>query len=260
MDVHDGVGSDGAQPMRQPPGHDAGTSSGDGHGPDDTAGPVSSGESDDTTGSGDTSGSAGSPSGSGGAGGAEGSTTITVEVEGETRQLPAQHDYTGDGLPDAAVETDDGKVIVFADTEDNATGEAGPDGRADEAYVVDKSTGQVVGAAHVDPATGTWIEGHRPGRAEHGGRRGLRRDQHGRRRRLRRAQRGSPAGSGGPGAVGSVVGAAAGGAPGDGGSSSSGGQQPGGVATDDDDDGATRDRAGRPTAGRARAPGRARGR
>jgi len=92
---------------------------------------------------------------------AEGS--MTVEVDGETRQLPAERDYTGDGLPDAATETADGRVIVFADTEDNESGAAGPDGRADEAYVVDKQTGRVIGAAHVDPATGKWVDGPGPG-------------------------------------------------------------------------------------------------
>ncbi|MFL6130570.1 MAG: hypothetical protein ACJ73E_16105 [Mycobacteriales bacterium] len=85
--------------------------------------------------------------------------TMIVEVGGERRELPAERDYTGDGRPDAAAETPDGRVIVFADTEDNETGAAGPDGRADEAYVVDKRTGRVVGAAHVDPRTGEWVEG-----------------------------------------------------------------------------------------------------
>ena len=58
------------------------------------------------------------------------------------------------------METTDGRVIVFSDTEDNETGAAGPDGRADEAWIVDKSTGRVVGAAHVDPGTGEWVDGH----------------------------------------------------------------------------------------------------
>ena len=82
--------------------------------------------------------------------------SMTVEVEGRTRQLPAEHDYTGDGLPDAALETPDGTVVVFADTEDNATGAPDPDGRADEAYVVDKRTGQAVRAAHLDDSSGGW--------------------------------------------------------------------------------------------------------
>jgi hypothetical protein len=84
---------------------------------------------------------------------------MTVEVDGESRELPAEKDYTGDGRPDAATETADGKVIIFADNEDNATGEARPDGRADEAYVVDKATGRVLGAAHIDPRTGEWVDG-----------------------------------------------------------------------------------------------------
>jgi hypothetical protein len=83
---------------------------------------------------------------------------MTVEVDGRTRRLPAEHDYTGDGRPDAAVETPDGTVVVFADTEDNATGAPGPDGKADEAYVVDKRTGRVIGAAHVRPGTGEWVD------------------------------------------------------------------------------------------------------
>ena len=87
-----------------------------------------------------------------------GTDSMTVEVDGTSRQLPAKHDYTGDGQPDAAVETADGTVIVFADTEDNETGAAGPDGRADQAYVIDKRTGQVVSTAHLDPASGVWVD------------------------------------------------------------------------------------------------------
>jgi hypothetical protein len=83
--------------------------------------------------------------------------SMTVDIDGTTRRLPAEHDYTGDGLPDAAVETPDGRVIVFSDTEDNETGAAGPDGRADEAWIVDKSTGRAIGTAHRDPDTGGWV-------------------------------------------------------------------------------------------------------
>ena len=167
MDVHDGLGTDGTHTMWEPPGYDE-SASGDGaHGYDgyddstghDAAG--SGGTGDTATDTTDSSGTDdGSVSGTDtGSGGTEGSTTMTVEVEGQTRELPAEHDYTGDGRPDAAVETADGKVIVFADTEDNTTGEAGPDGKADEAYIVDKATGKVVGAAHIDPSSGTWVEG-----------------------------------------------------------------------------------------------------
>jgi hypothetical protein len=84
--------------------------------------------------------------------------SMTVEIGGTSRQLPVEHDYTGDGRPDAAVETPDGTVVVFADTEDNETGAAGPDGRADQAYVIDKRTGQVVSTAHLDLASGTWVD------------------------------------------------------------------------------------------------------
>jgi hypothetical protein len=87
-----------------------------------------------------------------------GAESMTVEIGGTSRRLPVEHDYTGDGRPDAAVETPDGTVIVFADTEDNETGAAGPDGRADQAYVIDKRTGQVVSTAHLDPASGTWVD------------------------------------------------------------------------------------------------------
>jgi hypothetical protein len=85
--------------------------------------------------------------------------SMTVEIDGRTQALPVERDYTGDGLPDAATETADGRVIVFADTEDNETGTAGPDGRADEAWIVDKQTGRVVAAAHIDPRTGEWVDG-----------------------------------------------------------------------------------------------------
>jgi hypothetical protein len=83
---------------------------------------------------------------------------MTVEVEGSSQRLPAEHDYTGDGRPDAAVERPDGTVVVFADTADNETGAPDPDGRADEAYVVDKRSGRVIGAAHLDPETGEWVD------------------------------------------------------------------------------------------------------
>ena len=96
-------------------------------------------------------------SGAEGRPGGEPATPMTVEVDGVTQRLPAEHDYTGDGRPDAAVETPEGTVIVFADTEDNETGAPGPDGRADEVYVIDKRTGQVVSAAHLDPESGSWV-------------------------------------------------------------------------------------------------------
>jgi hypothetical protein len=83
---------------------------------------------------------------------------MTVDVEGKSRRLPAEHDYTGDGRPDAAVERPDGTVVVFADNADNETGAPNPDGRADEAYVVDKRSGRVIGAAHLDPETGEWVD------------------------------------------------------------------------------------------------------
>ena len=94
--------------------------------------------------------------------GTSGTGSMTVEVDGQTRELPAEKDYTGDGRPDAATETSDGKVVIFADTEDNATGAGAPDGKADEAYIVDKQTGRVLGTAHVDPKTGEWVDGVDP--------------------------------------------------------------------------------------------------
>jgi hypothetical protein len=87
-----------------------------------------------------------------------GGESMTVDLGGTSRRLPVEHDYTGDGRPDAAVEIADGTVVVFADTEDNETGAAGPDGRADQAYVIDKRTGQVVSTAHLDPGSGTWVD------------------------------------------------------------------------------------------------------
>jgi hypothetical protein len=87
-----------------------------------------------------------------------GEESMTVEIDGTSRRLPVEHDYTGDGRPDAAVETTDGTVIVYADTEDNETGAAGPDGRADQAFVIDKRTGQVVSTAHLDLDSGTWVD------------------------------------------------------------------------------------------------------
>lgn len=165
MDVHDGLGTDGAHTMWEPPGYDesgAGaehTSGYDGY--DDSTGHDAAGDYDDSTGSSDstsadTTDAAGTDSGSGGT---EGSSTMTVEVDGHPQRLPAEKDYTGDGQADAAVETADGHVIVFSDTENNETGAAGPDGKADEAWIVDKATGKVVGAAHVDPRTGEWVDG-----------------------------------------------------------------------------------------------------
>ena len=53
----------------------------------------------------------------------------------------------------------DGRVVVYSDSEDNETGAAEPDGRADEAWIVDKSTGRAVGEAHVEPGTGEWVDG-----------------------------------------------------------------------------------------------------
>jgi hypothetical protein len=135
MDLHDELGDGAAQGTGEPPDLEA------------EHGAPAAGEG--TAGAG----------GHDGPGGPGGSGTMIVDMGGETRELPAERDYTGDGRPDAAAETPDGRVIVFADTEDNETGAAGPDGRADEAYVVDKRTGQVVGAAHVDPRTGEWVEG-----------------------------------------------------------------------------------------------------
>jgi hypothetical protein len=150
MDLHDGLGDGGEQGRWEPSGLEAdpaATAPDDGTA--DTRGHDGAGGDDD----------AGTGSGDSAAGG-----TMIVEVDGETRELPAERDYTGDGRPDAVTETPDGRVIVFTDTEDNETGAAGPDGRADEAYVVDKATGRVVGAAHVDPASGKWVEGMDTGR------------------------------------------------------------------------------------------------
>jgi hypothetical protein len=100
-------------------------------------------------------------SGSGSDGGS-GAGSMTVEVDGQSRVLPSTHDHTGDGHPDAAVQTEDGRTIVFSDTHDNSTGAPGPDGTADEAFILD-SSGHVVGAAHIDPNTGEWVDGTEAG-------------------------------------------------------------------------------------------------
>ena len=162
---HDEIASDTTHGMWEPPGYDDSSSTVTEHDDSGTSGYDGSEPygSDDSTGSTDSAdGGTDSGTSDGGyddGGSTSGSGTMTVEVEGETRELPAEKDYTGDGRPDAAAETSDGKVIIFADTEDNETGEAGPDGKADEAYVIDKETGKVVGAAHIDPDSGEWVEG-----------------------------------------------------------------------------------------------------
>jgi hypothetical protein len=125
---------------------DSGTGTGAGDG----------GEVGTTSTSGGDAGDSGGPGDSGGAAGGTGS--MTVEVDGQSRVLPTTHDYTGDGQPDAAVQTADGRTIVFTDTHDNSTGTPGPDGTADEAFILD-SSGHVVGAAHIDPSTGEWVDG-----------------------------------------------------------------------------------------------------
>ena len=208
MNVHDGLDhTDGTQAMYEPPGYDDGGSAGDPHGYDgydegsgaEPAGGTDGGPDDGGTapddGGTDTGSNTGSNTGSDTGSGSTGGTMI-VEVDGQTRELPAEKDYTGDGQADAVVETADGHVIVFADTENNETGAAGPDGKADEAYVVDKQTGKVVGTAHIDPSSGTWVEGTDSdgpsavgggtGAGTDGGRHRRRdhRDDHRRRRRL----------------------------------------------------------------------------
>ena len=161
MDHHDGLGDGGGQGTWETPGSDSEpAAAAPEEGIADPSGYDGSGGYDDA--GGDTGGDTGTDSGDDTAtdsGDSAAGGTMIVEVDGETRELPAERDHTGDGRPDAMAETPDGRVIVFADTEDNETGAAGPDGRADEAYVVDKRTGRVVGAAHVDPRTGEWVEG-----------------------------------------------------------------------------------------------------
>jgi hypothetical protein len=186
MDVHDGLGDGGERGLGEPPGlaeedgsgaaddgatgpadpsgddgaggYDAGPAAGSSSAGSSSAGSSSAGSSGAGSSGAGSSGAGSSGAGSSGADGSPDGGSMIVEVDGEARQLPAERDFTGDGRPDAAAETPDGRVIVFADTEDNETGAAGPDGRADEAYVVDKRTGKVVGAAHIDPASGQWVE------------------------------------------------------------------------------------------------------
>ena len=154
MDLHDGLGDGGEQGRWEPPGfgsETAPTAADDGIA--DPSGYDGSG-GDGSGGYEDAGGDTGTVPGEAAARG-----TMIVEVDGEKRELPAERDYTGDGRPDAAVETPDGRVVVFSDSADNETGAAEPDGRADEAWIVDKSTGRVVGEAHVQPGTGGWVDG-----------------------------------------------------------------------------------------------------
>src|SRR5918993_357447 len=122
MDVQDSLGTDGADAGRtppEPPGHDphSGAAS-DRHGHDRHGDGSATGTNDGSTEDGPIGGYEERASTDGG--------TITVEVDGRARELPAERDYTGDGQADAVVETADGKVIVFADTENNETGDGGP--------------------------------------------------------------------------------------------------------------------------------------
>jgi hypothetical protein len=153
--VDDGSGSAGTDSG------DSGPGAGPGAGPADT-GPGDSGSGGSGPGVGDGSVAGGETGTTTTGSGGTGTGSMTVTVDGETRTLPTSHDYTGDGNPDAAVQTSDGRTIVFTDTHDNSTGTPGPDGRADEAFIVD-SSGHVVGAAHVDPSTGEWVDGTETG-------------------------------------------------------------------------------------------------
>jgi hypothetical protein len=158
MEFHDAT-DEGTHTMWEATGvGDSGTISGTDHGLDDLAGGALGrhGQAHDTEPATDhDSASGGSSSGeaSGGSG------TMTVEVDGQTRTLPTTTDYTGDGRPDAAVETPDGNVIIFTDTENNTTGNASPDGKADQAFIINTQTGTVEGTAHIDPHTGEWVDG-----------------------------------------------------------------------------------------------------
>ncbi|MFL6115367.1 MAG: hypothetical protein ACJ786_29080, partial [Catenulispora sp.] len=79
-----------------------------------------------------------------------GSHPITVEVGGHRVPAEATVDSDHDGACDTAVvRTPDGSSICFTDSDG--------DGSADRAAVYD-SQGTLVGTAHYDTASGTWIE------------------------------------------------------------------------------------------------------
>src|SRR5215207_195307 len=119
MDVHDSLGTertDGTRSTGEPPGREAdsatatGSTAHDGH-----AGGIGASGDSETTRMGDAVGGQGStPSDNVDT---SGTGTMIVEVDGRTRELPAEHDYTGDGKADAVVETPDGKFNDTANTE-----------------------------------------------------------------------------------------------------------------------------------------------
>ncbi|HVQ95356.1 MAG TPA: hypothetical protein VMU51_30285, partial [Mycobacteriales bacterium] len=145
MDIHEIAPDESTHTMWEPPGSGYGEESGVSadHGLDDTTG--LDGPGHDTPGQDDTTSPDGGPDAAPGGTDSTDSTggqstgsdsggtntgSMTVEVEGQSRTLPTSHDYTGDGRPDATVQTEDGKLIVFADTDNNTTGDGAPDGKA----------------------------------------------------------------------------------------------------------------------------------
>ncbi len=102
-----------------------------------------------------TGGTDGTPTGGTGGGTDGGATpgdhTITVEAGGHTVDAQATVDADHDGTSDTAVvQAPDGNKIAFSDSDG--------DGQADRAAVYD-SNGQLVGTAHYDRSSGTWVEG-----------------------------------------------------------------------------------------------------
>jgi hypothetical protein len=101
-----------------------------------------SGGSDPTT-PGDGGSTSGGSSGS--------SNTIVIDSGGQTTDAQATVDSDHDGHNDTAVvRTADGNQVAFTDSDG--------DGHADQA-VVYSPDGHLIGTAHYDEATGTWVEG-----------------------------------------------------------------------------------------------------
>jgi hypothetical protein len=81
----------------------------------------------------------------------QGGNTIVVDSGGSSMEAQATVDSDHDGDKDTAiVSTPDGNQVAFTDSDG--------DGHADKA-VVYGTDGKLIGTAHYDEATGTWIEG-----------------------------------------------------------------------------------------------------
>jgi hypothetical protein len=111
---------------------------------------------------GGTAGDGSSPDGTGAAGGGSSGDggTIVIESGGQSMDAQATIDTDHDGHNDTAVvQTADGNKVAFTDSDG--------DGHADQAVVYGPD-GHMIGTAHYDEASGTWIEGAGDGAASGG--------------------------------------------------------------------------------------------